>query len=324
MSVAQAGSQRRMVNPEPLVSVVVPNYNKGPFVRSAAMSVLSQTLGNLELIFVDDASDDASASQLKELCRDDRRVRMIEHPTRMGPGAARNTGILAARGKFIALLDSDDVYSPVWLEHAVGRISSEGVDSIAYADWWLMDSDGNRLNWKRGHTTSSGFLFKDFLLRSLEVNSVLVAPRKCFLQAGLYDESIRWGEDYDFVLRLSKRFPFVYVDEEAYGYRLHSGNSWRGFSKKELYHHKADVLAKNIGAGRGLLSPDQMTHVEDRLISYYAKADLRWARARVAWRSGRFLPYLRGSLGVLRKSASSSLALPLPELANTSPTASEK
>jgi len=307
----------------PLVSVVVPNYNKGPFVSHAISSVLSQSLSNLELIFVDDGSADSSASQAKQLRSEDPRVRILEHSRRRGPAAARNTGIMAACGRFIALLDSDDVYSPDWLAHAVRRLSSERGDCVAYCDWWLMDSRGNRLGQKREHTKSSGMLFGEFLRRSLEVNSVLVATKECFLRAGLYDESLWWGEDYDFVLRAAQRFPFLYVDEEAYGYRLHSGNSWRKFSKKELYRHKSNVLRRHLKEGRRLLPPEEMSDVEARLAMYYRRSDqsLELFRLEFVPRIRRFLTALRA---LSRTSSKRSPALPEPGMPNTAPTAREK
>ena len=303
----------------PLVSVVIPNYNKGDFVSAALASVLDQTLKDLEVVLVDDASSDSSVSQARELLSKDSRIRILQHPRRKGPGAARNTGIRAARGMLIALLDSDDVYAPEWLEHAVRRISTENSDCVAYADWWLINARGERLSRKRAHTKSSGYLFGDFLLQSLEVNSVLVAPKQCFLEAGLYDESVTWGEDYDMVLRLAKRFPFVYVDEEAYGYRLHPGNSWRPFSKRELYRYKARVLERYVADGEGWLTPDEMSVVEARLASYYSRSGQRWRLLRhdVA-------RYLRALRNLATTGASVSARTPASGALKAQPTAEEK
>jgi len=303
--------------------VIVPNYNKGAFITEAINSVIGQTLSDLELIVVDDCSDDSSLERVRRLQSADSRISILEHHKRKGAGVARNTGILAAKGKFVALLDSDDVYSQVWLESAVRRIESEHHDCVAYCDWWLMDSAGMRRGWKRGHTQASGFLFADFLMRSLDVNSVLVAPRSCFLDVGLYDESISWGEDYDITLRLARRFPFVYLDQEAYGYRLHPGNSWRTFSERELYRHKAKILGRHYKQGRDLLSTEQASMVEARLAGYYARAGMRGLLFTGSYREA-VLTYLKAFLKLSPMRARNSAETPESGDLNTSSTARKK
>jgi len=280
------------VNGQPLVSVIIPNHNKGAYITDAINSAIGQTLSDIELIVVDDCSQDLSLEKARTLQSANSRIRILKHRKRRGAAAARNTGIRAAKGRFVALLDSDDVYSQVWLENAVRRIDSEHQDCVAYGDWWLMDSAGRRRGWKRGHTQASGYLFTDFLLKSLDVNSVLVAPRSCFLDVGLYDESISWGEDYDITLRLARRFPFVYVDQEVYGYRLHPGNSWRTFSEKELYRHKAKVLGRHFEQSRDFLSAEQAQWVESRLAAYHCRAGMGRVWSASSFRSAA-LTYLR-------------------------------
>jgi len=310
------------VNGQPLVSVIVPNYNKSAFIAEAIGSVVRQTLPDFELIVVDDCSSDTSLDKARTLQSADPRIRILEHSRRRGPGAARNTGIRAAKGRIVALLDSDDVYSPVWLELAVQRIDSEHQECVAYGDWWLMDSAGRNRGWKRGHTKASGYLFSNFLLKSLDINSLLVAPRSCFLDVDLYDESIGWGEDYDMTLRLARRFPFVYVDEQVYGYRLHSGNSWRTFSEKELYRHKAKILHRHLKQGRGLLSADEASRVEARLAGYCGRAGIRRDMTRPL--RPLVLTYLRAFLKLSPTRARKPSDAPEPGGLNTELAAREK
>lgn len=103
----------------PLVSVIIPLYNKRPFVRRAVESVRKQTFTNWELIIVDDGSTDGSCS---EIPGDDSRIRLI-HQENKGPGAARNTGLARARGKYVAFLDADDEWLPFFLERGLNFFS---------------------------------------------------------------------------------------------------------------------------------------------------------------------------------------------------------
>jgi glycosyltransferase involved in cell wall biosynthesis len=98
----------------PLVSVVVPCYNRSHFIERAVESVRSQTLQDWELIIVDDGSSDDIVGALAAY-QDDDRIRLVRHAHNRGEPAARNTGIAAARGRFIAFLDSDDVWMPMKL-----------------------------------------------------------------------------------------------------------------------------------------------------------------------------------------------------------------
>ena len=96
---------------QPLVSVIVPVYNKAAFVGDMMRSVLEQDVGSLELICVDDCSTDESVQVVERFAEQDPRVRLVRHECNQGPGAARNTGITRASGTFLAFLDADDWYN---------------------------------------------------------------------------------------------------------------------------------------------------------------------------------------------------------------------
>ena len=100
-----------------LFSFIVPVYNTAPFLRQCIDSILSQTLQNIEVICVDDGSDDGSVDILKEYEQTDSRVSVILQQN-SGGGAARNKGIAVAKGKYLSFLDSDDFFEPKMLEEA--------------------------------------------------------------------------------------------------------------------------------------------------------------------------------------------------------------
>jgi teichuronic acid biosynthesis glycosyltransferase TuaG len=110
-----------------LVSVVVPCFNAGKFIATTVESVLSQTYRNVEIIVVDDKSTDASASIVQGLMKVDSRVRLIEMERNAGaPAAPRNTGVRAAKGRWIAFLDADDIWHPRKLEFQMRALAETG------------------------------------------------------------------------------------------------------------------------------------------------------------------------------------------------------
>lgn len=250
----------------------MPNFNKAPFIGAAMDSVLAQTFRDYELLVVDDCSADSSAEIVRAYAEDCPSFRAIFQSRHFGASAARNRGIQESRGMHVALLDSDDVYVPSWLDHGVKTLRGAGEPSVVYSNWWVMGASGRRIRRARPHTTRSGMLFPDLLLNSLEVNTAIIAPRSCFLEAGPYDESLEWGEDYDFVLKLAKKYPFLYLDEEAYGYRLHRGNSWKQFPRERMYERKAAMLSRHIDQGRSLLDDGQAAAISRKLAYYQSRS----------------------------------------------------
>ena len=120
----------RWVGFMPSVSVVMPVYNAERWLPRSLDGVLSQTLGDLELIAVDDASTDGSLAVLERWATRDPRVRVLHHEKNLFAGAARNDGLAAARGEYVLFLDSDDEFEPTLLEEAVGEACRSGADVV--------------------------------------------------------------------------------------------------------------------------------------------------------------------------------------------------
>ena len=115
----------------PSVSVIIPVYNTAPFLRQCLDSVLSQTLKDIEVICVDDGSEDESVSILREYEKADKRVSVILQEN-AGGGAARNKGIAAAKGRYLSFLDSDDFFEPTMLEEAFKKCERTGAEICVY------------------------------------------------------------------------------------------------------------------------------------------------------------------------------------------------
>ena len=189
------------------MSVVIPTYNRAGLLGRSIRSVLGQTYDDLELIVVDDASSDNTAEVVLHL--GDERIRYIRRDRNGGPAAARNTGITASTGKFMAFNDSDDEWFPDKLERQmkVFDIVPPQV-GVVYCDSWN-DSNGKKELYRAPHIMpEDGMIFRR-LLTSLDSGMGLqtaVVRRECFEKAGMLDETLHAFEDAEFFIRVSKHY----------------------------------------------------------------------------------------------------------------------
>ncbi len=182
----------------PLVSIVMPTWNRAPLLRAAVASVAAQTLTDWELIVVDDGSDDDTLLVLEGLARHDSRIHVVPMP-HGGVCRARNSGIAAARGRWLAFLDSDNTWEPDFLHTIIGFAEAENAP-WAHAAMKLIGEDGVRYRGFEGT--------REHLLVGNHIDlNVLVALRDVVDQVGGFDESLRRAVDYDLVLRLSNTAP---------------------------------------------------------------------------------------------------------------------
>lgn len=196
----------------PLVSVVIPTYNREATIMRALDSVLAQTYADIEVIIVDDASTDSTV-QLVNGCEDGR-VRLIRMSENGGANAARNAGIRAAKGEYVAFQDSDDE----WLENKLERQMAHMLKSGAVASFCPYISFYNgqtRIVPEQNEDREQCGRDVMTLLRKYNVVSTptLLVRADVFSEIGLFDEEIERLQDYEFVIRLVKRFPIDYIDE---------------------------------------------------------------------------------------------------------------
>lgn len=125
---------------DPLVTVVMPAYRAGAYVEAAIRSVMAQTMSDWELIVIDDCSGDETPEIVRSLTREDSRVRLVCNEKNMGVARTRNRGMDMARGQYVALLDSDDVWMPEKLERQLALMENTGAD-ICYCSYAMIDCD---------------------------------------------------------------------------------------------------------------------------------------------------------------------------------------
>lgn len=205
----------------PKVSVVIPTYNRGVFIGRAVCSVLAQTFTDFEIIVVDDGSADDTAKRVLELAQTDSRVCYLPHETNRGAQAARNTGIQAAKGQYIAFLDSDDEWLPEKLERQMVLFSQGGNRlGVVYAGYRQVSSDGRSSIEEL--PTFRGDVYKTALARWIAGTITLVIRKDLFEQAGLCDESIRAYQEWDLCICLARYAEFDFVPQPLGIYHIHS------------------------------------------------------------------------------------------------------
>lgn len=187
---------------EPYVSVIIPCYNSGSFLPIAIKSVRAQERRDLEIIVVDDGSTDHTMSVLETLAGADLRVL---RQTNSGPSAARNRGIRESRGKWIAFLDADCYWLPGKLE---AQLSASGSNSepvgFSYTGSLLVDEEGQTRAVRPA--IPRGCLVEDLVWGNLISTSSAMARRDALFAVGMFDETLRIGEDWDLWLRLAANF----------------------------------------------------------------------------------------------------------------------
>ena len=192
----------------PLVSVVIPTFNRWPLVAEAVNSVLAQSHRDCEVIVVDDGSTDATASQLAKLAS---RLKLFV-TERRGVSAARNFGVSQSRGHYIAFLDSDDLWLRRKLERQTRFMEEHPEFHICQTDEiWIRK--GVRVNPRAIHQKTSGDIFKRSLELCLVSPSAVMMTRALFDRTGGFDEAFPVCEDYDLWLRISAQHQVALVPD---------------------------------------------------------------------------------------------------------------
>lgn len=222
------------------VSVVIPVFNKAPFLRECLTSVLTQEYTDLELIAVDDASTDGSLEILKE--QQDHRLRLIELPRNVGPAGAMQRAIDAARGEYIVRLDADDIMMPHRIEMQVAHMDqhpeliASGGQVILFGNsehgWWFPLNDAE--------------CRAEILFGQPVCQGTAIFRRSMLMQSGIryLDEWPRVGEDWLFWASLAPYGKFGNIAEPLIRCRRGNTNSTAGMSKVEKFEPMVQRLLK--------------------------------------------------------------------------------
>ena len=225
----------------PLVSVVIPTYNRAPFLAEAIESVLGQSFTEYEILVADDGSTDDTADRLARYGARTRHIR-LDHSGR--PSVARNRALAVARGELIAFLDDDDVWQPEKLERQVHLLVAQPDLGMVYTDLRFLREDGTRsAPILQPHQKRRGNLFDD-LLADCFIHPSTTMVRKCMGdEVGWFDEDLECIEDFDLWLRLTYRSRVGFLNAPLVLVRRHDA----GISTTrnvEVWHSMAVVLDK--------------------------------------------------------------------------------
>ncbi len=185
------------------ISVIIPVYNRAAAIRRAIDSVLAQSYSAHEIIVVDDASTDDTPYVLQQYAE---KIRLIALPENCGVSSARNAGIQAASGDWLAFLDSDDEWLPHKLKMAV-EFHQQHPDYLIFQTEEIWIRNGRRVNPRQKHKKPQGWIFKPSLALCLVSPSAVVIHRSLLDNVGMFDESLPVCEDYDLWLRISRKYP---------------------------------------------------------------------------------------------------------------------
>ena len=189
--------------PDPRVSVIASVYNVAPYVREALDSVLAQSWTDLELIVIDDGSTDDTVREIEGIR--DRRLRLLrqEH---IRTASARNAGLRQARGRYIALMDGDDVWLPRKLERDVAYLDGHAEVHLVFSAMRLVDEQGHDLG-RTIREWSGVVALRDLLIENVIGSDTVVMRRESCQRIGFFDEDLGAAEDYDYWLRAALQYP---------------------------------------------------------------------------------------------------------------------
>lgn len=238
----------------PAVSVIMPVRNGDRWLAEACRSVLDQTLADLELIVVDDGSEDGTSEILKALSHSDRRVRVQRQRSR-GLVAALNLGIAMAEAPLIARLDADDIARPERLSRQVGFLAANP-GTVLLGTWAdRIDADGHRIGRLRPETDSIR-LAAMLLTRNPFVHSTVLIRAQALSDAGGYRSACEAAEDYDLWLRLSERGDVAILPDALVYYRRHEASVSQQAAVRQSFSTRVARRAANMRrtSGRDPLS----------------------------------------------------------------------
>ena len=258
----------------PTFSVIMPSYNHERYVGEAIQSVLNQSYGDLELIVIDDCSSDDSVAVIKEFAAKDSRVRAFFHQNNQGISRTMNEAIGKARGKYVALFASDDLWVKDKLQ-IQKNILDRDENLIVWSDGIIIDESGRATGetFLQMHDAvskkRSGYLFHELIRNNYICGCSLVVKRKNM--AGIkYDTRLKYLNDYKVMVDLSYSYRFHFVATPLVYYRIHKDNTI--FASKKAWQADGVMIRRIFLAEYG-----RSLNREQKALLYFDMGGLFWS-----------------------------------------------
>ncbi len=209
-------------------SVIIPLYNKAPYIRKALESVWSQTFRDFELIVVDDGSSDDSLSVAKDVIAGSGINARLIHQENAGVSSARNNGVSASHGDYICFLDADDWWAPSFLSRMDWLINEYPDAGIYGTNYYVVKNADCRVAL---HIPSSGYINYCDCYRKMQMplwTGAVCIPKSVFSEMNGFKRHLKLGEDFDLWIRIALRAKVAYLDEPLAYYYQDSDPTWRG------------------------------------------------------------------------------------------------
>jgi glycosyltransferase involved in cell wall biosynthesis len=234
------------------VSVVIPTHNRASLLGGAISSVLGQTFRDLELVVVDDGSNDNPEQVVRSFS--DPRIQFVRHPQPRGGSAARNTGIRSTTGAYVAFLDDDDEWYPDKLALQVDLMEkSPAKVGLIYGGYDVANDSDGQTAWTRVPALRGDLHAALMSFNPVGGTSVVLIRRECLEEVGGFDETLTSFQDYDLWIRLAERYEFDFLVKPLYRYRLHAVQIWkkpdalfRGLERMIEKHGRHPVFRKQM------------------------------------------------------------------------------
>lgn len=252
----------------PKVSIIIPVYNGSNYLREAIDSALSQTYKNIEVIVVNDGSNDGGKTEEIANSFGDK-IRYFPKENG-GVASALNLGIREMTGEYFSWLSHDDVYCPEKVETQVFYLQKGDRDAVFFSDYEYIDQEGRFLRKKTLKNFLPEKIRLELIIRDPINGCTVLIPKACFAAVGLFDERLRTTQDYDMWFRLAKNCKFIHIPKILIKSRLHAEQGIKTVSR-----HFADCTELLIGFLRSL-SIEEIEKITDGTYSlFYTKVALR-------------------------------------------------
>jgi glycosyltransferase involved in cell wall biosynthesis len=221
---------------KPTVSIIIPTFNRNETLKRAVKSALDQTFEAIEIIVIDDASDISPEKMVASF--NDSRIKFIRHNLNRGGAAARNTGINASIGNYIAFLDSDDEWLPEKLSSQIRCLENRSIHFGAHYSGLTIISSKNEIVGIRSPSAAGDISTQLYASNCIGPLSSVVVRRNALDQCGLFDEDLPSCQDWDLYIRLSQHFKFECTEKALVNYYLGKNSITSNPMAKAIGHRR--------------------------------------------------------------------------------------